>query len=116
MATLTKIQLSASPDGDGLNVTTASPIDGSDTTIHTAVSGTSHFDEVTLYAYNDHTSAVVLHLKWGDSTDTIKLSVPAQSGLVPIVVGLLISDGNTITASAATVDVITIYGSAVQRS
>jgi hypothetical protein len=110
MATMSKLMLSESADGDGINITTASPIDGSDTLIHTAVSGTTDKDLVTLFAYNDHTAAVVLHLKWGDTTDSIKLSVSPQAGLALIVADLPISDGNTIAASAATVDVITIYG------
>lgn len=116
MATLTKIQLSESADGDGINVSTASPIDGSDTLIHTAGSGTTHFDEVTLYAYNDDTQDRVLHLKWGDGADSIKMTIPAQAGLVLIAADLLISDGNTITASASAVDVVTIFGSAIRRS
>lgn len=110
MATMSKLMLSESPDGDGINITTLSPIDGTDTAIHTAVTGTTDKDLVTLFAYNDHTSAVVLHIKWGDTTDSIKISVPSQAGLICVTADLPISDANTITASAATVDVITIYG------
>lgn len=111
MATMSKIMLSESPDGDGIEVTTPAPIDGSDTLIHTAVSGTTDKDLVTLFAYNDHTADVVLHLKWGDTADSIKQTIPAQAGLVLIAADLPISDGNTIAASAATVNVISIYGS-----
>lgn len=110
MAEMDIIMLSASADGDGVNITTASPIDGSDTTIHTAGSGTTDMDLVTLYAYNDHSAAVVLHLQWGDTTDSIKVSIPSQAGLFLICEDQPISDSNVITASAATVDVITLYG------
>jgi len=110
MATLSKIMLSESADGDGIRIGTAAPIDGSDTTIHTAVTGTTDKDLVTLFAYNDHTAAVALHLKWGDTTDSIIQSIPAQEGLVLVCADLPISDANVITASAATVDVITIFG------
>lgn len=110
MSTMDKIMLSASPDGDGINIGTLSPIDGSDTTVHTAGSGTTDLDLVTLFAYNDHSAAVVLHLQWGDSADSIKVSIPNQAGLVLIAADLPISDSNVITASAATVDVIAIYG------
>lgn len=109
-ATMSKLMLSESADGDGINITTAAPIDGTDTLIHTAVTGTTDKDLVTLFAYNDHTDAVVLHLKWGDTTDSIKQSIPAQSGLVLVTADLPISDGNTITASASTTDVVTVYG------
>lgn len=110
MATMSKIMLSESADGDGIEVSTASPIDGSDTLIHTAGSGTTDKDLVTLYAYNDDTAARVLHLKWGDGGDSIKQSIPAQSGLVLVVADLPISDGNTITASASVVNMIWLYG------
>jgi hypothetical protein len=110
MATMSKLMLSESPDGDGINITTASPIDGSDTLIHTAVSGTTDKDLVTLFAYNDDTVDRVLHLKWGDSTDPIKQPIAAQSGLVLVSPDLPISDGNTIEASASAVNVITLYG------
>lgn len=116
MATLTKITLSPQADGDGIRVSTLSPIDGSDTTIHTAQSGTTHFDSVTLYAYNKSAAAVDLHLQWGDSTDAIITPIPALSGLVLIVADLPICDSNVITASASTVDVVTIYGYAIRRS
>lgn len=109
-ATMSKLMLSETADGDGINITTASPIDGSDTTIHTAVSGTTDKDLVTLFAYNDDTVARVLHLQWGDSADSIKQSIAPQSGLELIVADLPISDGNTITASASAVNVITVYG------
>jgi hypothetical protein len=104
------ITLSASADGDGIEVTTTSPIDGSDTLVHTAGSGTTDLDLVTLYAYNDHTAAVVLHLKWGDGGDSIKVSIPSQSGLYLVCEDLPIADGNTLEASAATVNVVWIYG------
>lgn len=116
MATLTKTPLSEQADGDGIRVAASAPIDGTDTTIHTGPSGTTHWDEVTLYAYNKHTSDVSLELQWGDSTDPIIQTIPAKAGLVLVVADLLINDGNTIKAAAGTVDVVTIYGYAVRRS
>lgn len=116
MPTLTTITLSPEADGDGIRVGTLAPIDGSDTTIHTAQSGTSHYDFVTLYAYNKHTADVSLELKWGDTTDPIIQTIPFKAGLVLIVSDLLICDANTITASASVVDVVTIFGTVKRRS
>ena len=111
MATITKIPLSgAGADGDGVLITTASPIDGSDTVVHTAVTGTTDLDLVTLFAYNDHTSDVVLHLKWGDGSTSIKQTIPFKNGLNLVVADLPICDANTIEASAATTSVIVIFG------
>lgn len=116
MATLTKITLSPQADGDGIRVSTLAPIDGTDTTIHTAQSGTTHHDYVTLFAYNKHTADVSLELQWGDSTDPIIQTIPFKAGLVLLCADMPICDSNVITASAGTVDVITIYGYAVRRS
>lgn len=110
MATISKIQLSGTADGDGIEISTLSPIDGSDTTIHTAVSGTTDIDLVTLFAYNDDTVDRVLHLKWGDTTDSIKQTIPPQVGLVLVCADLPISDSNVITASASAVNVVYLYG------
>jgi hypothetical protein len=110
MATMSKLMLSESADGDGIEVTTAAPIDGSDTLIHTAGAGTTDKDLVTLFAYNDDTTPRVLHLKWGDSGDSIKVTVPPQDGLKLVTADLPISDGNTITASASAVNMIWLYG------
>ena len=114
MATMSKIMLSEQADGDGINISTLSPIDGTDTAVHTAVTGTTDKDLVTLYAYNDDSVDRVLHLKWGDTADSIKQTIPGQSGLVLVVADLPISDSNTITASASAADVITIYGSVIR--
>lgn len=116
MATLTKIPLSPQADGDGIRVGTLAPIDGTDTTIHTAQSGTTHHDLVTLFAYNKHTATVSLEIQWGDSTDPIIQSIPVKSGLTLVVSDLPICDANVITASASVVDVVTIYGYAIRRS
>lgn len=110
MATMSKLCLSASADGDPILVTTASPIDGSDTVIHTAVSGTTDIDLVTLYAYNDDTAEVTLHLKWGDQTTSIKMGIPSQAGWVLIAPDMPINDGNTLEASASTTSKILIQG------
>jgi len=113
MATMTKRTLSGSDDGRGIKVTTASPIDGSDTTIHTAVSGTVDTDLVTLYAYCDDAAAVALHLAWGGTTlpdDSIIQTIPSKSGLVLVTVALPLRDSQVIVASAATVNKIVIFG------
>ena len=110
MATMDKITLSESPDGDGIRVSTLAPIDGSDTLIHTAGAGTTDLDLVTLFVYSKHTGTVTLELKWGDSTDPIKVAVVPDAGLALLIADLPIADGNTITASASVVDVVTIYG------
>ena len=114
MATFTKTLLSGSTRGKGIKVAATS---SSGTTIHTTGTSASVIDEVWLYAYNGHTSGVLLTLQMsGTATpdDDIKVTIPAQSGLVLVAPGLVLtgtgSAANTVRAYAATTNVITIHG------
>ena len=114
MATFTKTLLSGSTRGRGIKVAaTATP----GTTIHTTGTSASTIDEVWLYAYNGHSSDVLTTIEYGGTTspdDTIKVTIPAQSGLVLVAPGLTLtgdgSAGLVVKAFAATADVITIHG------
>lgn len=113
MATLSKLTLSGSTNGRGIKVTTVSPIDGSDTTIHTAVSGTTDTDLVTLFAYNSDSVTRELHLGWGGTTlpdDGLIMSIPSKSGLTLVVADLPLRNGLVIVASASAANVVTIHG------
>lgn len=113
MPTVSKQPLSGSTHGRGIKVTTASPIDGSDTTIHQAVNSTTDRDLVTLYAYNDDTVERELHLGWGGTTDPDDLiiqPIPPRAGLVLICVKRLLRNNLSVVASASAANVITIHG------
>jgi len=113
VATMSKIPLSGSTNGRGIKVTTVSPIDGSDTTIHTGVSGTTDTDYVTLYAYNDDTVTRTLELGWGgtsDPDDIISTDIPALSGLVLVVSDLPIRNGLVVVASASAANKVMVHG------
>jgi hypothetical protein len=105
--------LSGSTHGRGIKVTTVSPIDGSDTTIHQAVNSATDIDLVTLFAYNDDSSSRELELGWGGTTnvdDSIALSIPSRSGLVLVTADLPLRNNLIIVASAAAANVIVIFG------
>ena len=110
MATYTKTLLSVSTNGRGIKVVaTASP----GTTIHTAVSGTSSWDEIWLYAYNSSGSLVGLTIQWGGTTapdDSILIYLMPQSGLQLIVPGLLLNNSLLVKAFADAANVVTIHG------
>ena len=113
MATATKNKLSGSTDGKGIKVTTASPLDGSDTTIHTAVSGTTDYDLVTLFATNPSASDIELFLGLGGTTDPdnlVRQTIPARAGLVLLIADFPLQNGAVLVASAATTNQIVIYG------
>lgn len=114
MATFTKVGLSGSTQGKAIKVVqTAS----TGTTIHATGTSASIIDEIWLYAYNSHTSAVVLTVQYGGTTtpdNDIKITVPATSGLFLVVPGLILTGtgaaANTVYAYAATANVIQISG------
>ena len=110
MQTFTKNKLSGSIDGVGILVTQAATL-GSP--IHTAVAGTSSFDEVWLYASNSATSAIELTVEWGGPNNpsaSFATTIPSRSGRTLIVDGRLINNGRKITAFSNPANYIAIDG------
>lgn len=113
MATYSKNKLSGSTSGKPIKV--AATAIGTGTTIHTAVSGATQFDEITLFVSNLDASARTLTVGWGGTTDPDDLvmkgvSVPANSGPIPIVVGLVLNGGLIVKAAADSANLLTISG------
>jgi len=110
MATYTKVLLSGSTQGKGIKVVQTST---AGTTIHTAVAGTSDLDEIWLFAVNSSAAAVKLTIEWGqaDAPDgNIEQTIPAESGLVLIVPGLLLQNELIVKAFAGSANVVLIHG------
>lgn len=110
MATYTKSLLSGSTQGKGIKVVaTATP----GTTIHTAVSGTSSFDEIWLYAYNSDTVTRTLTIEWGEATapdgNTI-IDIPSKAGRFMVMDGRLLQNSLVVKAFASAANVIIIDG------
>lgn len=115
MATFSKQLLSASTDGRAIKVV-ATAIATSPTLIHTASSTTTVFDEVWIYAQNNHTADVALRIGFGATTDPddiIEYTVKTKGGLFLVVPGLILK-GNatplTVRAAAGTTNVISLSG------
>jgi hypothetical protein len=110
MASATKELLSGSTNGRMIKVVATAT---AGTTIHTAASGTTTVDEVWLWAVNSDTTARKLTIEYGGVSspdDTIELTIPAESGLVLVVPGLLIQNSLIVKAFAATANVLMIGG------
>lgn len=118
MATFSKLTLTGSTDGRGILIT---PTATAGETVHTASATATTFDEIWIYAYNSHTSAVDLTLEWGGVTspdDLIRQTIPlagagVYAGLIPVVEGLVIKGNATplvIKAFASVADKITLFG------
>lgn len=112
MATYSRILLSGSTSGKPVPVAaTSTP----GTTIHTAVSGASSFDEVYLWASNVTTSPATLTIEWGGTTDPgdhiVKAySIPSNSPPIPIVTGEVLNGGLVVKAFSGTASAINISG------
>ncbi len=114
MATFSKLILSGSTDGRPIKVAaTGTP----GTTIHTGSSTATTLDEVWLDAMNTDTTARKLTVEFGGTSapdDLIEITIPAESGLVLVVPGLIVK-GNAsaalvVRAFAASANVVTVSG------
>ena len=115
MATFNKELLSESVNGKAIKVS-ATAIGTSPTLIHTGSATSTVFDEVWIYAQNNHTSDLAVRIGFGgvtDPDDIIEYTVKTKGGLYLIVPGLILK-GNatplTIRASAGTTNVISLSG------
>ena len=115
MATYSKQILSSSTDGRALKVV-ATAIGSTPTLIHTGSSASTTFDEVWIYAQNNHTADVALRIGFGgvtDPDDIIEYTIKTKGGLYLVVPGLILK-GNatplTVRAAAGTTNVISLSG------
>lgn len=108
MASFSKVVLSGSTDGKQIKVVaTSSP----GTTIHAAHA--TAIDEIWLYAVNSDTSDRKLTIEWGGTTspdDLKEITLPAESGDVCVVAGLVLTNSLIVKAFAASGNVVLISG------
>lgn len=110
MPTYSKQALSGSTNGRQIKVAATS---SAGTTIHTAVTGTSDFDEIWLWAVNSSNVTIKLTIEFGGTSapdDNIEVSITGESGYVLVVPGLILQNDLVVKAFAGTGDVILIGG------
>lgn len=114
MANYTKLNLSGSTGGQPILVS-ASATPG--TNIHTTGTSSSELDEIWLYANNTSATDVKLTIEFGGTAspnNLIEVTITAESGLVLVIPGLLLSGdgtaGRSVKAFAGTGQVINITG------
>jgi hypothetical protein len=112
MTTFSRQHLSGSTNGKPIPVAaTATP----GTLLHTAIAGTTAFDEVYLWVSNVTGAAATLTLEWGGVTDpgdllTKAVSVPANSGPTQVSIGQVLNNGLVVRAFSATGGALNITG------
>ncbi len=112
MATYTRTLLSGSTNGKSIKVVATATLG---TTIHTALTGTTGFDEIYAWVTNTSGSAVPLTIEYGGVTDPDNLivkglTIPANSPPIPILTGEVLQNGLAVTAFAGTANVLLITG------
>lgn len=110
MATFSKVILSGSTNGKGIEITqTATAGD----LIHTAVAGAVNMDEVWLWAVNTDANTRILTLEFGgvaDPDDYIEITLETQSGAILVCPGLILQNSLVIRAFADAANVIAVFG------
>jgi hypothetical protein len=117
MSTFSGAPLSGSTHGRGIKVTTVGPIDGSDTTIHTAVNSTTDYDEVTLWAYNDDTVERWVEIGWGGTSipdDVSRVTIPSKAAPLRLTFRRILRNNLAIVASAEVANKLIITGEVAQ--
>ena len=103
-----KVKLSGGTDGRNIKVAaTSTP----GTTSHTAHA--TALDEIWLYAVNSDTTDRKLSIEFGGTTspdDLIELTVAAESGLILVVPGLILTNSVVVKAFAASANLVLING------
>lgn len=110
MATYTKEKLSGSTNGKQIKVV-ATVTAG--TLIHTAIAGTTSWDEIWLYATNNHTGSVIVTIEYGgvaSPDDLITTTLESKSGLVPLIPGFILQNGLVLRVFASVANVISVSG------
>lgn len=108
MATFSKQLLSGSTDGKQIKVVATAT---AGTTIHTAHATAK--DEIWLWAVNSDTTARKLTIEWGEATapdGNVEVTIPAESGYLLVIPGMILTNSLVVKAFAATANVILING------
>lgn len=102
--------LSASTNGRQIKVTATAT---AGTLLHTAVSGTSDIDYITLEAVNTSSSNVELTIEWGGTTspdDLTIVTLAPKRGRQVVIDRCMLNNGLAVRAFASVASVVVIYG------
>ncbi len=112
MASYSREKLSGSTNGLAVKVAATAT---AGTLLHTAITGTTGWDEVYVWITNTSASAVNLTIEFGGVTDPdhliVKaLSIPANSAPLPILTGQILQNALVVRAFAGTANVLLASG------
>ena len=110
MATISKQKLSGyGTNSRPISLTTA--VTSGAVTIHTAVSGTTDFDEVWVWATNVNTTAETLTLEVGTADeDQNVMAIIQPDETVLVCPGILMHDGDVLKGFSTTANKVNVFG------
>ena len=113
MATYSRVNLSGAATGNEMISVTQTATAGN--IIHTAVAGTTSWDEIYLWVSNVTGTAATLTLEWGGVSDPSDhlvhaLSIPANSPPILIAAGLTLNNTLVVRAFSGTTAALNITG------
>jgi len=109
MASLSKVVPSGSTDGSPVKIAATAT---AGTTFHTAGSGTTFIDEVTMYLTNTDSAERTVTIEWTAATApdfNLKFKVPAGETILAIA-GLLVTNSKTVKAFCDAANVVNMVG------
>lgn len=112
MTTFARVLLTGSTNGRAIPVVAVAT---AGTTIHTAVAGTTSYDEIYLWVTNVTGGAATLTIEWGGVTDpgdhlTKAYSIPANSAPILVCAGEVLNNGLIVRAFSGTASALNITG------
>jgi hypothetical protein len=113
MATYSRRLLSGSTDG--LPIPISGTATGSANTVHTAVAGSTDFDEIYAWVSNVTAAPATLTVEWGSASDPgghmVKAySVQPNSPPVPIATGQVLNNAKVMKAFSSVASALNIFG------
>jgi hypothetical protein len=110
VAIYTKGLLSGSTNGLGIKVAATGT---AGTLVHTAVAGTTNYDEIWLWAVNTDATSKILTIEYGgvgDPDDHIEVTLAVQEGAVIVIPGLILQNAKVVRAFADAANVVIVFG------
>lgn len=112
MASYTREKLSGSTNGKSIKIAATAT---AGTTIHTALTGSTGWDEVYVWINNTSPSAVLLTIEFGGVTDpdnliVKQLSIPPNSPPIPVLTGQILQNALVIGMFAGAANVLLATG------
>lgn len=107
---ITKRLLSGSTQGKGIKV---AAVAATGTLLHTAVSGTTNFDEIWVYAVNTATATRKVTVEFGVTnlvSGQVEYSIPSEDGAHLIVPGWLLHNALVVRAFATVANQVIAHG------